>query len=364
MKFHQRIGLAGTLALCLSLLTPPPSWADLGDLWNDEVCSKDLDGDDYLGGEGEVIDCINGVCPHDAVTCTPSFAEPTCPSGGILDATLDVCYRPVSLFLGCTWGYHYVAGRHRCERPPVCLEGTYDPDEGACYLGDYDCPHGHEFICADDGNGVNKCSPITCVDVGLTGGPEQTDGDPSYLRDDGEIDPETGACLGFIRIFTGRPGECQPPGAATLYRNCCTTTAADGVEVFPDVELMYCREESLKTAQAISAGVTHYVGEYCKTRIPLIGCIQKTNVYCVFNSKLARIINQQGRPQLHKFGINGGWGTPETPNCEGFSPEEFQMLDFSQIDLSEFTGDITHAASETVQQQAIEAMQDFFQHTQ
>ncbi|AVL47373.1 hypothetical protein CEP74_06175 [Campylobacter jejuni subsp. doylei] len=54
-----------------------------------------------------------------------------------------------------------------------------------------------------------------------------------------------------------------------------------------------------------------------------------------FTSKLARIINEQGRPQLAK-----GWGSAESPECKGFTPEEFQKLDFSKIDMSEFFGEI------------------------
>ena len=50
---------------------------------------------------------------------------------------------------------------------------------------------------------------------------------------------------------------------------------------------------------------------------------------CNFNSKLARIINEQGRPQLNK-----GWGSASNPECKGFTPEEFQKLDFSKIDFA------------------------------
>jgi conjugal transfer mating pair stabilization protein TraN len=50
---------------------------------------------------------------------------------------------------------------------------------------------------------------------------------------------------------------------------------------------------------------------------------------------LARIINEQGRPQL-----DIGWGTAESPDCRGLSPEEFQSIDFSQIDLSEYIDDM------------------------
>lgn len=55
---------------------------------------------------------------------------------------------------------------------------------------------------------------------------------------------------------------------------------------------------------------------------------------------MARIIHEQGRPQLHAFQPDGAWGTPAQPNCRGFSPDEFQALDFSKIDLSEYFDDV------------------------
>jgi len=67
---------------------------------------------------------------------------------------------------------------------------------------------------------------------------------------------------------------------------------------------------------------------------------------------------------LQKFGSSGGWGVPEGPNCEGFTPEEFQMLDFSKIDLSEFMGDINTKALDQVQQGVEDAVTNFQQNIQ
>lgn len=52
-------------------------------------------------------------------------------------------------------------------------------------------------------------------------------------------------------------------------------------------------------------------------------------------SRLARIINEQGRRQIGK-----SWGSAKSPNCSGFTTAEFASLDFSSIDLSEFTAEI------------------------
>lgn len=67
----------------------------------------------------------------------------------------------------------------------------------------------------------------------------------------------------------------------------------------------------------------------------------KKRTSCCFSSKLGRIFHEQGRPQLSAFGLDGGWGSARQPNCRGFTPEEFQSLDFSSIDLSEYEADLS-----------------------
>ncbi|MDI1473043.1 conjugal transfer protein TraN [Thermodesulfovibrio sp. 1176] len=100
-----------------------------------------------------------------------------------------------------------------------------------------------------------------------------------------------------------------------------------------------CDQQDIITSTFNDSKYCHEVGEYCIKKWPLVGCVQKAKSFCCFNSKLARIIHEQGRPQLVGFGVNS-WGSPKTPNCRGFLPEEFQALDFNRIDLSEYIEDI------------------------
>ena len=80
----------------------------------------------------------------------------------------------------------------------------------------------------------------------------------------------------------------------------------------------------------------HGVGSYCSVRVPILrACLETTETYCCFNSRLARILNEQGRAQFHKR-----WGTPQNPDCSGFSLGQLQALDFSRLDLSEFYAEI------------------------
>jgi conjugal transfer mating pair stabilization protein TraN len=60
---------------------------------------------------------------------------------------------------------------------------------------------------------------------------------------------------------------------------------------------------------------------------------------CCFQSQLARIMHEQGRPQLQSF--SSGWGTAQNPICRGFTPEEFQALNFSIMDLSEWEASLS-----------------------
>ena len=101
-----------------------------------------------------------------------------------------------------------------------------------------------------------------------------------------------------------------------------------------------CDQGDIQTGMQAASKDCHYVGDYCEKKWPLVGCVQKAKGYCCFNTKMARIIHEQGRPQLQVFGTDGGWGAASSPNCRGFTPDEFQALDFSRIDLSEYFGDI------------------------
>ncbi|MGR5283643.1 conjugal transfer protein TraN, partial [Photobacterium damselae] len=50
---------------------------------------------------------------------------------------------------------------------------------------------------------------------------------------------------------------------------------------------------------------------------------------------MTRIIQEQGKKQL---GL--GFGSKKHPDCQGFTPEQLQHVDFSKIDMSEFYGDL------------------------
>jgi conjugal transfer mating pair stabilization protein TraN len=82
------------------------------------------------------------------------------------------------------------------------------------------------------------------------------------------------------------------------------------------------------------ANLSTYKYEKCAKKF-LGGCLQYVDIYCSFNSVLARIINDQGKPQL---GLN-------TSDCTGFTTDQIGQLDFTRIDFSEFAATMLNTAT-------------------
>lgn len=100
--------------------------------------------------------------------------------------------------------------------------------------------------------------------------------------------------------------------------------------------LLSCEDAEQVLAMKRDNRLCHGVGSYCSMRLPIIRtCIETTETYCCFNSRLSRIINEQGRAQLGR-----GWGGAQGPDCSGFALAQLQALDFSRMDLTEFYAEI------------------------
>lgn len=100
--------------------------------------------------------------------------------------------------------------------------------------------------------------------------------------------------------------------------------------------ILSCEQAEQVLAMKRDNRLCHSLGSYCSAKLPIIGvCIETTQSYCCFNSRLARILNEQGRAQLGR-----GWGSAQSPDCSGFTLAQLQSLDFSRMDLSEFYAEI------------------------
>lgn len=276
--------------------------------------------------------------------------------------------------------------------------------------GVYACPLGAQFGCeTPTAGGTPSCSVNTCINTTANPIEDEPVVDDPGVPNDGTVDAD-GNCTANIEIFDGRALRCRPPGLKDTFQNCCKdrgkilhdgmgssitsistkitiaknvftgmkaaytaytagATAAEAasagahaiivgidptsiaislaINFMIEVLLQGCDAQDMETGMLRGSGMCHEVGEYCSSKILGI-CIQKAKGHCCFNTKLGRIIQEQGRPQLKSF--NGiGWGSPKSPMCRGFTPDEFQALDFSKIDLSEYYSDIEARAQSDIQ---------------
>ena len=274
----------------------------------------------------------------------------------------------------------------------------------------YACPLGGQYACASPAAGIAPtCSPVACIDT--TTSPIVTEPvvDDPGAPDDGPVDAD-GNCLGNIEIFSGRALRCRPPGLLDTFQNCCadkgrivkdgmgssltalstklgvaksvftgmkaaytafeaggnaTEAASAGmhamiagidpttiaisiaIQVMIEVLLQGCDEQDMEVGMLKGSGMCHEVGSYCASSV-LGTCIQKARSQCCFNTKLGRIIQEQGRPQLKAFNAIG-WGPVRHPDCRGFTADEFQALDFSKMNLSEYYSDVEARAQTDIQ---------------
>ncbi|MFC1507984.1 conjugal transfer protein TraN, partial [Pseudomonadota bacterium] len=128
-------------------------------------------------------------------------------------------------------------------------------------------------------------------------------------------------------IFTGKPMACTKKIGGFI--DCCKDSGWGS-----DLGLAECKPEDKALAEAKEKKLTIYVGQYCAKKV-LGACLRKKKAYCTFDSKLARIVQEQGKPQL---GLD--FGSAKTPNCSAISPEQMQQMDFSHIDFSDFYTDL------------------------
>lgn len=138
---------------------------------------------------------------------------------------------------------------------------------------------------------------------------------------------QTKACTNF-KMFNGLTRKCRPWSISTLLlADCCDLSGW---------LKSWCKSEEMELKKRRQAGTCHRVGRYCSKKIKFLGiCLEEKDSFCCFSSKLARIIHEQGRPQIGKT-----WGRTKSPDCSGFTPTEFSKLDFSSMDLSEWIADI------------------------
>ena len=178
-----------------------------------------------------------------------------------------------------------------------------------------------------------KCTPCQSASSGVITDPADPIVDPDVVPD------PNATCTNFY-MFSGASKKCKKTSVTTIFANCCDLSGWFA---------SWCNDTERELKKRKQAGTCHEVGTYCSKKIKFIGlCLERKKSYCCFNSKLSRIVNEQGRPQIGKT-----WGDTKDPYCKGFTPAEFGGLDFSRIDLSEYVTEIQGTVNTGVSTQEI-----------
>ncbi|MDA0910336.1 MAG: conjugal transfer protein TraN [Proteobacteria bacterium] len=191
---------------------------------------------------------------------------------------------------------------------------------GQCveYLYTYECP---KQVC--DGTSLYCGSDIFCIDGDCTK-PKPTQ-NKNFGQDASELAAVAGAATDFnnngqVSLFNGKPMECSIDIAN--FKDCCKDSGWG-----TDIGLGSCDDNEKKLGSDKEHYLVTYIGEYCHNKV-LGVCTSKHKVYCVWDSKMARITQDYGRGQLSM-----NFGSPESPNCSGLTIDQFQKINFNAVDF-------------------------------
>ena len=206
----------------------------------------------------------------------------------------------------------------------VCKEKM----ENTCILWEqtFRCPSGKKS--GQSYRSSNKESPF-CLGGDCTDASYDTNKDFGQVMSQMSVLKEAQEDLRkFATIFRGRDRRCTRN--CLDFRDCCGSFKGWGVSF----NLSKCDADEKELRELRDLNRCVMVGTYCAEKL-LGQCIRKKTTFCCYDSKLAKIIQEQGKGQL---GL--GFGSPEHPQCQGLSAEQLSSIDFSKVNFSDFLRDI------------------------
>ncbi|QHM74021.1 conjugal transfer protein TraN [Mixta intestinalis] len=215
---------------------------------------------------------------------------------------------------------------------PNCSEGTRTCTQkigNFCVNGKltYQCAHtvkstgyicGSEFYCSDGSCLAMQAGQNQNFEAAVS----QLAALAAAGKDFAGMDPNS------VSAFTGTAMACRKSAAG--FSNYCKSGGWG-----QDAGLAHCNSEEKAIGTGKEKKLVVKVGSYCSKKV-LGVCLQKKEGYCVFDSKLARIVQEQGRRD--QLGV--GFGSGSSPNCRGIKIAELQGIKFDHIDFSDFYDDL------------------------
>ena len=215
---------------------------------------------------------------------------------------------------------------------PNCSEGTRTCTQkigNLCVYSKltYQCAHtvkstgyvcGSEFYCSDGSCSAMQAGQNQNFEMAVS----QLAALAAAGKDFAGMDPNQ------VTAFTGKAMACRKSAAG--FSNCCKSGGWG-----QSAGLAHCNTEEKEIGTGKEKKLVVKVGSYCSKKV-LGVCLQQKEGYCVFDSKLARIVQEQGRRD--QLGISFGSG--ESPDCRGIKVAELQGIKFDHIDFSDFYDDL------------------------
>lgn len=127
-----------------------------------------------------------------------------------------------------------------------------------------------------------------------------------------------------FKVFKGDSYQCRRN--CLNFKDCCGGMKGWGVSL----KMTHCKPEEQQLATMRQQALCHQVGAtYCAKKIGG-KCAQKRTSFCCFGTKLAKIIQEQGRAQL---GIS--WGDAKCPDCRALTIDELTKINLAKVNFSE-----------------------------
>ena len=256
-----------------------------------------------------------------------------------------------------------------------CIDDEDDPDytPGACKVSQkvYRCPvpttatdDPKQYVCGNDVYCINgdcetiereastefKDALVALHELGQAG--EEFD-EENFTVFSGERDTCHKPVFGLVNCCAGKTSGLLTAGAgAAAIAGGPTAIAALAT---PFLTMFLCSTDEKMLDIKDRMGFCHKVGTYCSSSVLGI-CKTKRTAYCCFESKLSRILQEQGRIQLNK-----PWGKPKKEQCQGFTIDEFSRLDLSVMDFTEVYSEFVDAAKLPDEVSTLSEIQDKIQ---
>lgn len=231
------------------------------------------------------------------------------------------------------WKYQV---NHLCETPDSCISLPSD-----CQTTSKTCSLMQNGVCVEEER-QKSCPQKDCSSTNLICGETSfcLDGDcyDATPTTSDDFDQAAAGLAGLAEaaknlgdpplIFTGKGMKCTDK--AFGFADCCKDGGWG-----TDIGISECSAEEKALGRAKEQGLTISLGSYCASSF-LGACTRKKKTYCVYDSKLSRIIQQQGA--TGQLGL--ALGSTKEPICGSLTPEQLQQINFEHIDFSDFYEDM------------------------